>query len=163
MQVIEVNPNVSSKATATSKFHQVQSEIRPNQKANKIEQPQKVNVEEANLSTAAEAENANSKSSQNVEAVSVGAVTSAPRVLREKKISYPISARRAGVEGVVELKLVIDRDGHVQSAELVRGPGYGLDEAALSAIKEFIFSPAQIGDQTVAVRIIYKYRFKLGG
>lgn len=98
-----------------------------------------------------------------IEAVSVGAVTEAPKVLKEKKIPYPASARRAGVEGVVELKLVINTNGVVESAELVRGPGYGLNEAALAAIKEFVFSPAKIGDNKVPVRILYKYRFMLGG
>lgn len=97
------------------------------------------------------------------EAFNVGAVNEAPRVLREKRIPYPTSARRAGIEGVVELKLVINQRGRVESAELVRGPGYGLNEAALEAIKEFIFSPAKIGENTVAVRILYKYRFVLGG
>lgn len=96
-----------------------------------------------------------------VEAVSVGAVTVAPKVLKEKRIAYPERARRAGIEGLVELKLVIDPQGFVREAEVLKGLGYGLDEAALSAIQEFQFSPAKIGVDPVAVRIIYKYRFQL--
>jgi protein TonB len=92
-----------------------------------------------------------------------GVVSEAPKVIQEKKILYPISARRAGVEGVVELKLVIDTEGRVREAAIIRGPGYGLDEAALEGIKEFVFSPAKVGNEKVAVRILYKYRFRLGG
>lgn len=98
---------------------------------------------------------------KNLEAVSVGAVTVAPKVLKEKRIAYPERARRAGVEGIVELKLVIDPQGRVREAEVQKGLGFGLDEAALSAIKEFEFSPAKIKLDPVAVRIIYKYRFQL--
>jgi len=101
--------------------------------------------------------------SGNLEAVSVGAVTEPPKVLKEKKIPYPVSAERAGIEGVVELLLVINAEGIVESAEVIRGPGYGLNEAALAAIKEFVFSPAKIGSNKVSIRWPYKYRFYRGG
>ena len=91
-----------------------------------------------------------------------GELTEAPRLLKEHKIPYPESARRSGIEGVVEMRLVINSLGAVQSAELVRGPGYGLDEAALKAIRQFTFSPARIKNQSVPVKITYKYRFVLG-
>ncbi|RYZ73549.1 MAG: energy transducer TonB, partial [Proteobacteria bacterium] len=51
--------------------------------------------------------------------------------------------------------------GKVRQANLVSGPGYGMNEAALQAIGSFEFEPAQVGEQAVAVRIRYSYRFVL--
>lgn len=66
-----------------------------------------------------------------------------PRVIKEAFALYPKSAKNAGIEGVVEMQLIIDINGKVESAEILRGPGYGLNEAALGVIKDFIFSPAK--------------------
>ena len=119
------------------------------------------NPEIAETSSSHESPTDTSSAQKDLTAVSVGAVTEPPKVLQEKRIAYPERARRAGVEGIVELKLVIDPEGNVREAELSKGLGFGLDEAALEAIKEFKFSPAKMGAAAVAVRIIYKYRFQL--
>lgn len=88
-------------------------------------------------------------------------LTTSVKVLREVKIDYPQDARKNNIDGVVVMDLVIDQAGKVRSAELIRGPGFGLNEAALAAIKDFLFRPARIGEKAVAVKIRYSYRFKL--
>lgn len=88
-------------------------------------------------------------------------ITSQVALLRDVKIPYPPEAKKNNVEGPVVMDLVIDQDGKVRSVDLIRGPGSGLNEAALEAVKSFQFRPAKVGDQTVAVKIRYTYRFIL--
>lgn len=88
-------------------------------------------------------------------------VSRMPILLSEVRIPYPEEARRAGVEGPVIMDLLIDLNGIVRKVDLVSGPGYGLNEAATQAIKNFKFQPAQVDQQAVAVRIRYSYRFVL--
>jgi protein TonB len=88
-------------------------------------------------------------------------VTSMPVLLSEVRIAYPEVAKKAGIEGPVVMDLLIDEQGKVRQVALIKGPGFGLNEAGLEAIKNFQFRPAKIKDQSVAVKIRYTYRFVL--
>lgn len=88
-------------------------------------------------------------------------VTQMPRPLNEFRIPYPPEARAQNIEGVVVMDILVDEAGVVREATLLEGPGYGLNEAALEAIKRFKFSPALIDQKPVAVRMRYGYRFIL--
>ena len=44
---------------------------------------------------------------------------------------------------------------------LIKGPGFGLNEAALEVAQKFEFVPGRVGDKSVAVKIRYTYRFIL--
>ncbi|WP_374029333.1 energy transducer TonB [Bdellovibrio bacteriovorus] len=78
------------------------------------------------------------------------------------KASYPEEAKKAGIDGPVILEVLIDSRGKVKDVQLVSGPGHGLNESAISALKQFEFLPAQKGADPVSVKIRYTYRFKLG-
>ncbi len=84
-----------------------------------------------------------------------------PRVTHEEKAEYPSEARRLGVGGTVSLKLGIDRRGQVRTVRPLRKVGYGLDEAAVQAIRKFRFDPCRLksGDPVDCV-ITYDYRFQ---
>lgn len=88
-------------------------------------------------------------------------VTSMPVLVSEVRIPYPEEAKKAGIEGPVVMDLLIDEQGKVRQVSLIKGPGFGLNDAALAAIKNFQFRPARIKDQSVAVKIRYTYRFVL--
>lgn len=88
-------------------------------------------------------------------------VSSMPQLMSEIRIQYPDEAKKAGIEGPVVMDLLIDDQGSVRQVSLIKGPGFGLNEAALAAIKDFKFRPAKIKDQAVAVKIRYTYRFVL--
>ncbi len=88
-------------------------------------------------------------------------ITSQVALLKDVRIPYPPEAKKASVEGPVVMDLVIDQSGKVKSVQLIRGPGAGLNEAAVAAVKSFEFRPAKVGDQNVAVKIRYTYRFVL--
>jgi periplasmic protein TonB len=88
-------------------------------------------------------------------------VTSMPQIKNEFKIPYPPEAREKGITGKVILDILIDSEGKVRQASLVKGLGFGLDEAALVGVKNFEFSPAKVGNQKVAVKIRYAINFVL--
>lgn len=102
------------------------------------------------------------ESSGETGAVNWGEVTRFPKVAKEVKATYPEEAKKAGVDGPVVLDILIDRTGKVRDVKVVSGPGYGLNESALDAIQKFEFQPALKGSESVAVKIRYTYRFKLG-
>ncbi len=90
-----------------------------------------------------------------------GAADRDPEVDAEFKIPYPDEARRAGVEGTVRLKIVVDNEGRVVDVKLLNGPGFGLNEAAREAIKRFKFKPAIKGGESVSTSMVYNYTFLL--
>jgi protein TonB len=90
-----------------------------------------------------------------------GGADSDPEAINEVKIPYPEEAKRAGVEGTVNLRITVDFEGKVTEVKLISGPGYGLDEAALAAIKRFKFKPAMKAGEAVSTTITYKYTFLL--
>lgn len=94
--------------------------------------------------------------------VAWGEVTTLPKIVKEVKAPYPAEAKSARIEGPVILDVLISKEGQVNEVYLVQGPGHGLNESAIDALKQFQFSPAFKGPKKVAVKIRYTYRFKLG-
>jgi len=81
-----------------------------------------------------------------------------PRVLEEKKASYPEDAYRRGIEGVVMLEYVINADGRVKNAKVVVSVP-GLDQAALKAMQKWRFVPAQKDGKPVATKANSPFSF----
>ncbi len=89
-------------------------------------------------------------------------VTAMPVVTSIVKIPYPEAAKRAEIQGAVVMEMLVDDQGQVRDVKVIRGPGHGLDEAALEAMKNAKFKPGRIGDKPVAVKFKYKYIFEIG-
>jgi protein TonB len=83
------------------------------------------------------------------------------RLARGVAPTYPPSARADGIEGDVRLELVVGTSGTVESARVVRGIGYGLDEEALRAARAFQFLPATRAGHAVRVRMAWSVQFRL--
>ena len=66
---------------------------------------------------------------------------SPPRILRQRKPTYPSEAFAQKVQGVVLIELLIDSAGRVARARVIHSIPL-LDAAALEAVHEWIFSPA---------------------
>lgn len=84
-----------------------------------------------------------------------------PKIAFEVKASYPQIAKSQNIQGDVVMDILIDSLGVVREVKLLKGPGYGLNEAAIEAIQKFKFLPARVQTQKVAVRIRYTYKFIL--
>ena len=88
------------------------------------------------------------------QALDLKQVARAPRVLEQIRPHYPRRARSEGIEGLVLVRLIIGVDGNVEpdSPRVMRSVPE-LDEAALSAVRQWRFSPA-LGQQGRPVRVI---------
>lgn len=71
-------------------------------------------------------------------------------VLRVEPV-YSEIARRARIQGIVIIAATIDRDGNVVDARVIKPLPYGLDEAALRAIRQWKFRPGTLNGQPVPV------------
>jgi protein TonB len=75
----------------------------------------------------------------------------APVVRHRVDPVYPEEARRARVAGIVIIEAVIGKDGRVKSARVLKPLPFGLDEAALDAVKQWTFDPGTLDGQPVDV------------
>jgi protein TonB len=88
-------------------------------------------------------------------------VSSRARLLVGTPPEYPPAARAAAVEAALPMEIVVDPRGNVVDARLLRRAGYGLDEAALRAVRAYRFIPAQRAGRGVSVRIRWVVDFRL--
>lgn len=85
-----------------------------------------------------------------------------PRVLQVPRVAYPAAARRLQIEGTVRLEVTVGRDGRVIRVRVLKGLGYGLDQAALRALRAARFQPAVGSDgRPMRYTIRYRYTFRL--
>jgi len=85
-----------------------------------------------------------------------------PKLIKLVKPRYPDIARKAGIEGMVILKILVDVDGRVIKAKVLKSLGnVGCDEAAIEAAKQCLFEPALQRDKPVRVWVSYPVRFVL--
>lgn len=90
-----------------------------------------------------------------------GEVDEQAQVLREIQPKFPEKAKRMGVSGYVKVLIVIDVYGDVAQAQVLtqEPPGYGFDNEALKAVRQWKFSPAQLGGFPVAQKATKEFRF----
>lgn len=77
------------------------------------------------------------------------------------KLVYPMSARNARVEGEVIVRAFIDEAGAVSKTEIVKGLGFGLNDAAQDAVKQTMFRPGRQNGKPVKVQVVLPVNFKL--
>jgi TonB family protein len=91
----------------------------------------------------------------------VGGEVTAPAVVFRVEPQYSEEARKARYQGTVLLEAVIRKDGKVDVIQLVRSLGFGLDENAIEALKEWRFRPAMKNGVPVDVTLNVEVRFNL--
>lgn len=84
-----------------------------------------------------------------------------PELIYSVNPTYPAQAREAKVEGAVLLAVEIGADGKVKDIEVRRALGFGLDEAAVAAVKRWLFIPALHDNQPVFISATIEVRFRL--
>ena len=83
-----------------------------------------------------------------------------PRPIKMVTPKYPEEARKAGLEGVVVLKLLVGEDGKVEEVVVVSGPEV-FRPAAMEAAKQSVYRLVLQGDQSVRAWISKTFRFSL--
>jgi protein TonB len=85
-----------------------------------------------------------------------------PVVIRNTPPIYPETARRAGWEGRVTVRVEVSADGLPMSVALQKSSGYGvLDQAALRAVKTWRFQPRTMGGVAMAGTVDVPVNFTL--
>jgi protein TonB len=92
--------------------------------------------------------------------VRIGGKVLAPQRIRSEAPVYPPLAIRARVEGVVVIEAIISTTGAVQQARVVTSVPL-LDEAALAAVRQWVFTPTLLNGVPVPVIMTVNVEFKL--
>lgn len=78
------------------------------------------------------------------------------------EVRYPLEARRAGVEGRVDVQFVVGKDGLLSDVKAIKGIGSGCDEEAVRVLQNApAFKPATQNGKPVFVRMVVPIVFKL--
>jgi TonB family protein len=93
--------------------------------------------------------------------MSVGGGVSAPQLIHSVDPEFTDQARRANLQGVVSIQLIVDSHGNPQDIQVVRHLGMGLDQKAVEAVREYKFHPAMYQGHPVAVQMVIKVNFHL--
>jgi protein TonB len=88
----------------------------------------------------------------------VGGAVRAPTKLVDVKPVYPDDARRANVQGVVIIEIVIDTEGRVRDARILRSIPL-LDDAALEAVRQWEFTPTAMDGVPVPLAMTVTVNF----
>lgn len=92
--------------------------------------------------------------------VRVGGNIRPPQKIVDVKPVYPEDAKQARVQGVVIIEATIDQTGKVTDARVLRSIPM-LDQAALDAVKQWVFTPTVINDTPVPVIMTVTVNFTL--
>lgn len=91
------------------------------------------------------------------------AVDVQPVLESQPQVTYPDSAKNAGIEGKVRVKVLVDKQGKVRDALIEKGSGtkVGFEEAALEAAKQATWKPALLKDKPIPIWVSYEIKFQM--
>jgi TonB family protein len=74
---------------------------------------------------------------------------------------YSDEARQRGIEGIVTVRAHVDGSGRVSETQVVAGPGFGLDQNALVALRQWRFTPGVVGGTPTPMTVEIDIEFTL--
>lgn len=84
-----------------------------------------------------------------------------PRFFRKPAPAVTLDAERARVTATVDLIVHFGDDGRFGPIEVARWAGFGLDDAAVEAVRSREFVPAAIAGRPVSSRALLRYTFRV--
>jgi TonB family protein len=96
------------------------------------------------------------------ELVTLGPDVTPPKSIKKAFAKYPDAARRQRLEGVVGLSILVSETGQVIDVKVTRSANPILDEAAVSAVKEWQYQPATKKGVQVRVWLPVSMSFQAG-
>lgn len=80
-----------------------------------------------------------------------------------ENVEYPPLARENNIQGRVTVQFVVDENGKIIDAKILKGIGWGCDEAALKVVNSMPrWKPGKQRNKAVRVRFVIPIRFVLG-
>ena len=92
--------------------------------------------------------------------IPVGGVIKAPNKMHDVMPIYPTIAKAAHVQGIVIIEATIAKNGDVKDAKVLSAPSM-LDDAALTAVRQWRYTPSLLNGQPVEVLMSVTVRFAL--
>ncbi|MDO8680542.1 MAG: energy transducer TonB [Acidobacteriota bacterium] len=96
----------------------------------------------------------------NVSEVCRGVKVTPPRKIKDVRPEYPQTAQSARIQGTVSVEATVDTSGNVTHARVVRSIPL-LDQAALDAVRQWLFTPTYCGSVAVPVTMTVTVGFSL--
>ncbi len=84
-----------------------------------------------------------------------------PVPVKQVSPEYPDIAKRAGVEGTVWVKILVDKEGKAKKALIVKSDAEMFNDPAIKAALQWVFTPAMMNNGPVAVWAMVPFHFKL--
>ncbi len=84
-----------------------------------------------------------------------------PPVIWHVQPSYTDEARKAKLEGYVELRLLVGADGAPRDIQVLRSLGMGLDEKAVEAVSQWRFQPPLVNGRAEEISTVVSLIFRL--
>ncbi|MDD8018916.1 MAG: energy transducer TonB [Bacteroidota bacterium] len=84
-----------------------------------------------------------------------------PVVVNQITPVYPEIPRRAGVEGIVYVKMWVTKEGKVKKVEVVKSSSELFDQSAIAAALQWTFTPAIMNNGPVSVWVTVPFKFRL--
>jgi len=92
--------------------------------------------------------------------IRIGGSVQQAKLIRQIRPNYPPLAKQARISGTVELKAIIAKDGTIQDLKVIRGHPL-LVQAALDAVKQWIYQPTLLNGEPVEVETTVDVNFTL--
>ena len=92
--------------------------------------------------------------------VRVGGQIKAPTQISKVQPVYPLEAQQARVQGIVIMEAIIGVDGRVTDAKVLRSVPL-LDQAAVDAVRQWVYTPTLLNGAPVAVIMTVTVTFNL--
>ncbi|MEA2042737.1 MAG: energy transducer TonB [Bacteroidota bacterium] len=79
-----------------------------------------------------------------------------------ENITYPKKAYQSAIHGTVYIRFVVNKTGHIERAEVIRGVYKSLDDEALRVVNNLKkFKPGTVGGKPVSVWFTIPIKFKI--
>ncbi|HEX3067436.1 MAG TPA: energy transducer TonB [Thermoanaerobaculia bacterium] len=91
----------------------------------------------------------------------VGGDVKAPVIIHRVEPVYTEVARKAAISGIVIVEVIIDRAGTVKDARVLKPLPFGLDQAAIEAVRKWTFRPGTLNGRPVNVIYTLTVNFRL--
>ena len=99
--------------------------------------------------------------SQAQEPLKLGPGITPPKIISKVQPSYPVDAKKAKHEGIVQLALVIGADGKIENIRVSKPLDPSLDKSAIDAVRQWTFEPATKDGKPVKVEVHLEINFSL--
>jgi TonB family protein len=87
-------------------------------------------------------------------------VISPPTIFSRAEPAYSREATELRLEGMVPLSIIVQSDGTPTAIVVTKSLGFGLDEAAIDAVRKWRFNPGQKNGESVPVKATVEVNFR---